>query len=202
MINLLLTITILTILTAAGYIAYSFVDHDKRPLPPGSLDRKRLLHAWQPLSLQPPEAASLHRFPHGRRKLLELCTPEEVFTADTQAALANAGLPLRRTINPNPPPLPGSGYQVLLLEIPVQKLAKVIEQNGYHDPEDHPDADFRELLQLLLITDAISAWYGLEGIGVHIQLNYEQLVWWYSWLDWDNKRLTTGLGRKDLHQWA
>lgn len=186
-------LTALALLGLAGFAWWRWSHRDRIPLPRGSLDRKRFNHQWQPLQLAP---AELRPIPQLEQQ------PPTALPADIRHALAAVGLPLRDARNTDPPALPGAGYQTMLLEVPADRLARILELNGYHDPSQDPDTDIRALLQRLLEMDLISGWYGIPAVGVHVQLSYEQMTWWYAWLDWDRKRMTTGLGRPDLHSWA
>ena len=201
--NILISSIAALILLLIGFGIYRFISN-RRNLPPGSLDKKRLNHRWQPLSLAPAnELVLANKKRSESKKLLEHTTPKELFPQQLLDAMAAVGLPLRDTPGV-PPTLPERG--ILLLEIPERKLQKILKDNGQHikdDPDNNDkESDFRGLLSQLRELGIISAWHGIPGVGVHVLCEYEQLLWFYTWLDWKNKRLTTGLGRTDLHTWA
>ena len=202
-IALIFSIAIILVIAAALAGGYRYKANRKN-LPPGTFDKKRLNHRWQPLSLAPANDLVLANTKRSKsKKLLEHTTPQELLPKQLLDAMAEVGLPLLD--KPGiPPTLPERG--ILLLEIPERKLQKILKDNGQHiqdDPDNNDkDSDFRGLLSQLRELGIISAWHGIPGVGVHVLCEYEQLLWFYTWLDWKNKRLTTGLGRTDLHTWV
>lgn len=118
---------------------------------------------------------------------------------------AHAGLPLLEEPNPSPPEVHEGGYHVLLLAVTGPRLDRVVEGDGFHEEGTEltdPTCDLRALLHKFLLLGLIEAWHGIPGVGVHLQLHFEQLEWWYTWVDWRNMSMPVEWGRADLHTWC
>lgn len=119
------------------------------------------------------------------------------------------GLPLRSVPSDDHPEIPEGENLIMAIKATLQQADALLNYDGF-DPTDDDEtpvemgADMRRILSQLRKGNMVMAWHAFwleDEVWIHIQLDRPQAEFWYSWIDWEDKTISTDI-RKLIHVFA